>query len=319
MMRARGAWLWLGLLAFFLGTPGGAIEKARPLDEAFPRQEVPFPLCSPSPLQRAWAESMETIMAHNRGQWRVMLVDARVGCVLYQHESTRPGHVASAIKVPLAMLTLAALQQRVPPGMSLETYLATRGPSRTYAQLLRAMLVHSEEVATQTLLDLLLAWRVPLGATLARWGAFHTDVRTRRSTAQDLAWLLVHLYRGTGLSPEARRKMLTWMAAYTPNDALRLGRMTPYLPPGARLYNKRATLVKEQLIVGDIGLVVFPWRGEERAYVMVLLGYRGAEPLSYEALEAELDLMAHTLGKALRQSLILPLFLHKGVCPHRHR
>ncbi len=246
---------------------------------------------------------MDAVLARTRGEWRVMLVDARAGCVLYQHESTRPGHVASAIKVPIAMLTLAALQQRVPPGMSLETYLATRGPSRTYAQLLQAMLVHSEEAATQTLLALLRTWRVPLRATLAQWGASHTDVLTRRSTAADLARLLVHLYWGTGLSPEARRKMLTWMAEYTPNDALRLGRLTPHLPPGARLYNKRATLVKEQLIVGDIGLVVFPWRGEERAYVMVLLGYRGAEPLSYETLEAELDHMVRALGRALWQSL----------------
>ncbi len=247
---------------------------------------------------------MDAVLARTRGEWRVMLVDARAGCVLYQHESTRPGHVASAIKVPIAMLTLAALQQRVPPGLSLETYLATRGPSRTYAQLLQAMLVHSEEAATQTLLAFLQAGRVPLQATLARWGASHTDVRTRRSTAEDLAWLLVHLYRGTELSPEARRQMLTWMAAYTPNDALRLGRLTPYLPPGARLYNKRATLVKEQLIVGDVGLVVFPWRGKERAYVMVFLGYRGAAPLSYEALEAELDHMVRVLGRALWQSLV---------------
>ena len=304
MMRGRLGWFWLGLLTLVVWAPGGGIQAAGPAETGFRFQTASFPLCPPSPLQREWTETMDAVLARTQGQWRVMLVDARAGCVLYQHESTRPGHVASAIKVPVAMLTLAALQQRVPRGMSLETYLATRGPSRTYAQLLRAMLVHSEEAATQTLLEFLLARRVPLRAMLAQWGASHTDVLTRRSTAADLARLLVHLYWGTGLSSEARRGMLTWMAEYTPNDALRLGRLAPYLPPGARLYNKRATLVKEQLIVGDIGLLVFSWRGQERAYVMVLLGYGGTKSVPYETLEAELEQMVQALGQALWQSLV---------------
>lgn len=99
-----------GLGAGWWNPGGGACRDGVSLSDHF------LPPLPPSPLQREWTETMDAVLARTQGQWRVMLVDARAGCVLYQHESTRPGHVASAIKVPVAMLTLAALQQRVPRG-----------------------------------------------------------------------------------------------------------------------------------------------------------------------------------------------------------
>ena len=210
--------------------------------------------------------------------------------MLYRRLATHRVHVASVIKVPVAMLFLYALTQQGIPDADLPVYLTGHGQGRTYAQLLEAMLVRSEEQATATLLTALRRSDLDVAGTLAAWGAPRTDVYTRYAPPEEIARLFVGLYRGAWLGPQARRLLLTWLSAYTPNDDTRFGVLRPLLPPGGMIFNKRGSLAAERLVVADAGLLVFPWAGEERVYAFALFGYGSEQaPTTYERLEAGLE------------------------------
>ncbi|MEW5830394.1 MAG: serine hydrolase, partial [Chloroflexota bacterium] len=247
------------------------------------------PVQDAAPEELALAEKLDSVFEAAGGKWNAIILDPGSGRRVYEHHPADAVHVASVIKVPVAMLLFAALEQKgVPPG-ELSAYLEAHGSGRTLGQFLRAMLVNSEEDATASLLDYLRQSGMDIPATLSAWGAPATDVFNRTSTVEEIAVLLSGLYRGDLLAPEARRIILDLMAEYTPNDETRLGVLSPLLPEGGVLYLKRGTLTLERLIVGDAGVVAWPSANGTQAYVLVIFGYPGEVPTNDLKLAAGIE------------------------------
>jgi hypothetical protein len=184
-------------------------------------------------------------------------------------------HIASIIKLPIAMLFFKVIEARGIPTSEYDEYLSTRGDGRTYMQLLTAMLVDSEEGATGTMKDIVYDSKIDVNGLLAEWGAPNTDLGTRHSTPRDIAILL------------------DLLAAYTPNDDTRLGILRPSLPDGSEFYNKRGSVTSDRLIIGDSALMAWDANGTRHTYVLVILSYFSDErPTTNIRLEKGIEAIA---------------------------
>ena len=210
-------------------------------------------------------------------------------------------HPASTIKVPIALAFFAWLDESTPADR--ETFLQENGfAGRTYSQLLEAMLVDSEELATENLVDFLGIARIE--AQWDAWGVAGTRLNPRRSKAAELVRGLERLYRGNWVSPESRAQLLKLLATYSANDATRLGRLRRLLPSGARIYNKRGSLTSGPRVVADSALIEIPQAGRQlpRVYVFSLHALSKAGT-SYESLESTLDQAVDFFGEFLSATI----------------
>ncbi|MEX2161236.1 MAG: serine hydrolase [Anaerolineales bacterium] len=214
------------------------------------------------------------------------------GPLHYQFNPYASFHPASTIKVPVAMAFFQWLEGEQITDW--DAFLGEHGvQNRTYAQLLQAVIVESEEAATEVLVDFLgKAW---LDETWAAWGLARTHIDPRRSSATDLAAAFEKAYNGSLLSPESRSRLLDLLADYTVNDEGRLGLLRPNLPTGATIFNKRGSLVDWPRVVADSGIVQLPGH---RAYLFTLHGI-GKDAAGYEELEATLDRAVSIFGDFL--------------------
>ena len=237
--------------------------------------------------------ALDTILLNGGGDWyaRIAEIGGQQLCLFNPYERFHP---ASTLKVPIAMAFYAWLETQ--PVEDLESYLEEHGTSgRTYAQLLQAMIVESEEEATQHLVDFLGAeW---IEATWEGWGLEASQVDPRRSTALETTQALEALYLGRWIAPRSREHLLELMATYTPNDNARLGLIRDRLPPNSQIYNKRGSLVGGPRVVGDSGIIELGGTGG-RAFSLSIHGL-GRDGSSYETLEAKLDAAILAFGDFL--------------------
>jgi beta-lactamase class A len=252
-----------------------------------------------TPEERLAHAVNETLITYG-GDWQVIIQESG-GKVLFAQNATQSVHIASVIKIPIALLFLKSVEDAA--ASDLNAYLNQTGTDgRTYIQLLEAMLVRSEEDATDSMEKALNASGLDVQATLAGWGAADTNLVTRHSTAQDVALLLEKLYTGELVSEQARTLMLGWLNTYTPNDQLRLGSLSEKVP-GVTVYNKRGTLTEPLLIVADAGLIIWQHDGMSMSYEIVAMARNSdtAPIATYERLDqaiAEIaDWFARYLGE----------------------
>lgn len=224
------------------------------------------------------ADELDAIFKEAGGEWHSIILDLEAGRRVYDLHSHDLVHVASVIKAPLALLLFASLEKQGILPADLSAYLETHGDGYLLSQLLRDMLVISDEKATTDLLTYIRQSGLDIPATLSEWGAPHVDVFNRTAPLEEIAHLLGGLHQGNFISPEARRILLDLMAEHTANDDTRLGVLASRLPEGGEFYNKRGTLTEERLILGDAAIVAWPSENGERAYVIVIFGYPGKVP-----------------------------------------
>lgn len=202
------------------------------------------------------------------------------GEVLYQFNPYEAFHPASTIKVPIALAFYHWLENE--HAQDWQTYIEESGTQgRTYAQLLEAMIVESEEDATQVLADFL--GNGYLEKIWARWGLKNTHNDPRRSSATELTYIFEQLYAGGWITPASREHLLELMSTYTSNDATRLGALRKQLPAGSMIYNKRGSLVDWPRVVGDSAIIQLGAK-TDNAYLVSLHGL-GKGQASYEELE----------------------------------
>ncbi len=239
-----------------------------------------FPTDTPSVELR---QDMDGVLLVATGGWYGEIKRAG-GPLLYQFNPYAVFHPASTIKVPIAMAFYHWLEgQHVPDWTA---YLRDHGvQGRSYFQLLEAMLVVSEEDATETLVDFL--GKDYLIDTWKGWGLDFTQIDPRRSSATDLASTMEQLYLGDWVSAASRLQMLQFMSAYTANDDTRLGRLRPKLPPGSVIYNKRGSLVDWPTVVADSGIIKLPGQPDV-PYIFTLHGM-GKNDAGYDDMENTLD------------------------------
>jgi len=197
------------------------------------------------------------------GEWGVYLHDLPRGTTV-SINADQPMHPASTIKVAIA---IAFLQwKEAHPEVKW-----TSGPvphERSFEQLLRAMIVVSEEDATASLTEFLTQQaRIDLNQEVQSWGAGQTTVVPRRSSARDLGLIIERLASGELLSPGGTDYLLGLMRTPTPSQGTRIG---AGLPPGPQdlLAHKTGTTFEAGLgVVADTGLV--EWQNAR--YVIVVL------------------------------------------------
>lgn len=227
-------------------------------------------------------EEIDILLAESKGKWRVLIQDID-GRTLYAIKPDKILHPASVIKIPIALDFFSLMENTE---LNLEEILSSGTKGRSFDQLLRAMVVNSEEEAAEIFRSYL---QVQPGhsieQTLQNWGAWHTTTAPRRSTASDTTILLRELYKGSLVSPPARRKLLDYMAEYTEPDNTRIRVLRSRLPAGDSIYNKRGTITQGMLVIADAAIVEMPGK----TFTMVFYGYLGREETTYEELVAAIE------------------------------
>lgn len=259
---------------------------------------IATPTVSPTDIRSALQEQVDAILVKYPGDWHI-LVKRLDGESLYARQTSQSIDVASVIKIPLALLFFKSLEPQ--HLSSLKTYLAEKGADeRTFAQLMHAMIVDSEEDATFTLLKTVTNSGLNVSATLKDWGAPNTNIYWRKSTVSDMATLTEGLYDGKLATPEARDILLGYMAEYTDEDDTRTGVIRTQLPCGGHDYNKRGTVIDEYLVVADLAIIDFPTPGGQQAYLIALFAYPGKSDATYQSLVQGMEALAPIFWQAIR-------------------
>ena len=264
--------------------------------EGYMRFRPIVPIDDPSPDQIELAGRIDAVVDAAGGKWNI-LIETLEGEPIYSRRPDESIHPASTIKVLIGMMTFEFLEQ-FGEG-SLEQRLQ-RGPiynilenDRSYEQLLRSMLVLSEENAADILYENVHESPLNEYQLLNEWGLANTRLEPRKSTVRELNQIYRDLYLGKYVSEEERQYLLDWLSTYTANDELRLGRMNELRTEPILVYNKRGSLVAPQLIVADSGIAIV---GDEVVLLQVFAYYDPFRPTTYEALEDALGELGLIVG-----------------------
>jgi beta-lactamase class A len=239
------------------------------------------------------ADQIASILPDYGGDWNI-LIRADGERDMVDIHADQGNHVASIIKLPIAMLFFKVIEKSGVQPSEYDEYLSTRGVGRTYMQLLTAMLVKSEEDAADTMKEIIDDSKIDVNSLLESWGAPHTDIGSRHSTPRDIASLYESLYFGDAITPQGRAIILDLLAAYTANDNIRFGVLRPSLPDGAEYYDKRGTITQDRLVVGDSALIAWETNGRRHVYVLVALAYGSDDrPTTNIKLDRGIEAIAH--------------------------
>jgi beta-lactamase class A len=183
-------------------------------------------------------------------------------------------HPASTIKVGIAMDLLYWMERH--PEVKW-----TNGPQpnqRSFAQLLQAMLVKSEETATVRLAAFLDAQPgYHLVDRWQSWGVNHTTFIPRRSTPADLGRLLEILYEQEALTPESSTLILETMRIPKPSQDERIGSGLPAEARATLAHKTGTTFENGAGVVADSGIV----EAGGKVLVIVVVGNR-TSAIDYE-------------------------------------
>lgn len=212
----------------------------------------------------ALTASINEVLDNAGGEWHIFIKELD-GEILYARNLHKVTHIASTIKVPLALLFMQSIQEEAG---GLESYLASHAyKDRSYEQIISAMLVESEEPATGAIYQITLKNGLNMPLTLEDWGIEETDIPYRTTTMYDLSLILEGLYRNEFVSEEKSQYILDLMGEYTENDDDRLGLLKKDFPQ-AKIYNKRGTLTNDFLVIGDAAIVEIA----EKTYLIMIVG-----------------------------------------------
>jgi hypothetical protein len=262
-------------------SPGALLLGADPsLDSFAPRTTSSDPdwvEARQIPLHQLQSEIAHAIAAFPSGQWSVYIENLRSGATL-AIQADRAVHPASTIKLAIALDLLRWMDEN--PEIEME-----RGPfgaGRTYEQLLRAMLIPSEEDAAAILTDFLQA--LPdheINSQLASWGFHATTVLPRETSARELALMLTLLQDGALLSSARTTWMLDALREPSQGDDERLGGGIPSCRIHELAHKTGTTFERGLGVVADVGL----YASAELTYVIAVVG-NSVDWVDFEAAKA---------------------------------
>lgn len=219
-------------------------------------------------------------------------IESSDGTILLSRNFEASFHPASMIKVPTAMVVLKILENEGKPLADIQNYGIS---GRNFADLLEAMIVRSEESATDAL-EFYARGDNRLRQILDQWGLTETTYDPRRSTVKDLMASLRLLDSGEALSAEYQSFFLDLMGQYTENDDILLGKMLVNLPD-CQFLNKRGTLLNPT-VVSDMGIL----RCGERSWYLVIAGTPAADSTrTFEDIQACIESFALAFGKYIQR------------------
>jgi len=219
--------------------------------------------------------------------WYILIRDANTGNNLFKRNADSSFPPASMIKIPTAMAVLSILQDQ---GRTLEDLKTTGINGRNFDSLLEAMVVRSEESATDAL-EYFARGENQLRKKLDGWGLVNTKYDPRTSTASELLNSLELLDTGTALNRENTQYLLNLMDAFTENDQILLGKFNTQLPE-CEFQNKRGTMLNPT-IVADMGIL----KCGENSWYLVVAGTPSVDSTAtFEDIQASIESFAATFA-----------------------
>jgi len=219
--------------------------------------------------------------------WYILIQDADSGDILFEHNADTPFPPASMIKIPTAMAVLSILEDQ---GRTLENLKKTGINGRNFDSLLEAMVVRSEESATDAL-EYFARGENQLRKKLDGWGLVNTKYDQRTSTASELLNSLELLNTGTALDQENTQYLLNLMDAFTENDQILLGKFNTQLPE-CEFQNKRGTMLNPT-IVADMCIL----KCGENSWYLVVAGTPSVDSTAtFEDIQASIESFAATFA-----------------------
>lgn len=225
--------------------------------------------------------------------WYLQIED-RDGMVLFSRNPAESFPPASMIKVPTAMAVLKILQNEGKTLPDIQNY-GING--RNFAALLEAMVVRSEENATDAL-EFFARGDNRLRRILDDWQLDQTTFDPRRSSVEELIRSLRLLDNGEALTEEYRDFLLELMGMFTENDRILLGKLSENLPE-CQFLNKRGTLLNPT-IAADMGIL----RCGQKTWYLVIAGTPAAgSDVTFEEIQASIESFAELLADYFRVQL----------------
>ena len=210
--------------------------------------------------------------------WHI-IIETENGDRLFERNPSELFHPASTIKVPVALVVLKILEERGDSVEKIQSY----GIGRSWGELISAMIVKSEEAATESL-EFFARGDNRLRNYLDEWGLRQTTFDPRLSTAEDLLLSLKLVNNQEVLSEDFNNFLLGLMSEYTENDETLLGVLSAELPE-CTFYNKRGTLTNP-MVVADMGILKCP----EQTWYLVIAGNTSEDSaVKYEEIQAAIE------------------------------
>jgi len=222
--------------------------------------------------------------------WHILVKDLDRDSILFESFPNDPFHPASMIKVPIAIISLQILNEL---GLEISDFSTLGYAGRSFDQLFRGLIVDSEELAADNLLDFINE-HGSASDYLENLGLENTTFLPRLTTAYDLAHLLENLDLGDYLPSEYNSYLIELMGVQTENDSRYFGVITNDDPQIA-FYNKRGLLL-DPTIVSDMGIL----KVSDRTLLVVISGtpkYDGS--VTYEEIEKAIEEFAISLRMEL--------------------
>ena len=215
--------------------------------------------------------------------WYILIQNANTGDILFERNPDSPFQPASMIKIPTALAVLSILEDQ---GRTLEDLKTNGINGRNFDSLLEAMVVRSEEAATDAL-EYFARGDNQLRKKLDGWGLTNTKYDPRNSTARELLTSLKLLHTGAALNEENTQYLLNLMGTFTENDQILLGKFNDQLP-GCEFLNKRGTMLNPT-IVSDMGIL----KCNEQSWYLVVAGTPAVDSTAtFEDIQASIESFA---------------------------
>ncbi|MGI6423583.1 MAG: serine hydrolase [Candidatus Dojkabacteria bacterium] len=239
-----------------------------------------------------------------QGDWNIYINEIGKG-EIFEWRDGIPYHSASTIKVPLAVLALRIINVGYKDEIAkdgLEATLKKRGfEGRTFNQLLSAMLVNSEEVATDNIVKFIRRF-VALEDGIKGLGMDNTSYKPRRTTQRDLFRCWKSLFTGKYLDKENTSYLLKKMAEYTENDDMMIGELKKQFP-NAKQWNKRGIIADDILTVQDSGITLIPTAdGNRYLYIGIAGSGNNNRPIKYEEVREFISSIMDDISKYIKDS-----------------
>jgi hypothetical protein len=224
---------------------------------------------------KAIEQEITGILEEAPGEWGAYIHKIGSTEAGYSYQENKSFHAASTIKVPVAMAVMRYFESQ---NISLEQALqiAPKGQDRIIAQLMKAMLIQSEEEATSILVDFvnastqkdMSAYFEEIGINGILYYTEDVDGYARSASAESMAIILENLYANkSGLSKTSTDYILNLMKTYSKDDDFRIGAgLTAEIK--AKMAHKTGTVLEDDIFTAsDVAIVTLP-NGD--AYTIVI-------------------------------------------------
>jgi hypothetical protein len=259
------------------------------------------PVIEKNPREEVLASNLDSVMSQHGGEWHVAIKKIG-GDMVYERQVGDSVGIGSMVKIPIAMLFFKSLETAGVPPERYPEYLSKEGPGRTYEQLLRAMIVHSEIEATRALLQAARDNGLDVDTVLSQWGLKNTNLVSGKSSVADLVTLYEALYAGDLINQDARKDILDLMKEGASDKSTRLGVLQETNPLSLKFYNRRGSVLDTVVAIGDSALVSVPVVDGEDSYIVVMFGYYNDDsPTTDQELIGAIEEMARIFWSFTKQ------------------